>query len=203
MKVVMMNNKKWVSYFFIVFFILVIGLGCTKTPKFTELTATWKFDPSYTVRPGKILVVGKLLNESNRIPFEDSVVSELKIKNLKAFASYKALPSGEKVVKEQVKIAAHVMGIKSVLVTRVVSVGQKDGTDTTMSDTLMMGSYLEESNVKTTLKVRIESGLFDVESEKLVWAANSRMLDPGSIDAAIEDYTLAIMNQLSADGIIP
>jgi hypothetical protein len=208
-----MNNKKLLFCILCTFFILFAVIGCSKTPEFTKLTGVWKFEPYYTVSPDKILVVGKLLNDSNRIPFEDYVVSELLIKNLKAVASYKALPSGKKISKEHVKLAAQVMGIKSVLVTRVVSVDQKEVTvknsvsydlyATTMHGAVMMGPYLEEPYDKIITIGRIETGLFDVESESLVWAAKSRMLDPESIDAAIKDYSIAILNQLSQDNIIP
>lgn len=207
MKERMMNNKIKLYYIFCIFLILIIGIGCTKTPEFTKLTGIWKYEPSYTVHPGRILVVGKLINESHRIPFEDYVVSELKLKNLDAFASYKALPSLEKVVKEQVKIAARVMRVKSVLVTRVVSVDQKDVSDnmgdTSMHGTVMLGSYLAEPHVKTFINDRIETGLFDVESEKLVWEAKSTILNPDSGDEAIKDYSLAILNYLRRDNIIP
>ena len=208
-----MNNKNQLSCILCAFLILITGLGCAKNPEFTKLTGVWKFDPSYTVKPGKILVVGKLLNDSNRIPFEDFLTKELKIKNIDAYASYKPLPSGEDIVKEKVKTAARVMGIKSVLVTRVVSVDQKDITvkdkvsydlyATTMHGAVMMGPYLEEPYEKTITIGQIETGLFDVESEKLIWSAKSRVLDPDSIDAAIKDYSLAILNQLSVDKLIP
>ncbi len=206
-------NKRIVYFVFCVLIMLVVGLGCASEPKFTKLTGVWKFEPSYTIRPGRILVVGKLLNDSNRISFEDYLTKELKIKNIDAYASYKPLPLGEDIVKEKVKTAARVMGIKSVLVTRVVSVDQKDVTvkdkvsydlyATTMHGAVMMGPYLEEPYEKTITIAQIETGLFDVESEKLVWSARSRVLDPDSIDAAIKDYSLAILNQLSVDKLIP
>lgn len=213
MKGRLMKTNKTLYYVFCVFFIVIISLGCSTKPEFTQLTGIWKFEPSYRISSGKILVVGKLLDESNRIPFEDYVVSELKIKNLDAYASYRALPSGENIVKEKLKAAARVMGIQSVLVTKVVSVDQDDVTvnksvsydlyATTYHGAVMMGPYLEEPYVNTIVKGRIETGLFDVESEKLVWAAKSRILDPDSIDAAIRDYSLVILNQLRLDGIMP
>jgi len=210
---VRMMNKKTIYSIFCILIMLVVGLGCAKNPEFTKLTGVWKYEPSYTINPDKILVVGKLLNESNRIPFEDFLTKELKIKNMAAYASYKPLPAREDIVKEKVKSAARVMGIKSVLVTRVVSVDQKDVTvkdkvsydlyATTMHGAVMMGPYLEEPYEKTITIAQIETGLFDVESEKLVWAARSRVLDPNSIEAAIKDYSLAILNQLSVDKLIP
>jgi hypothetical protein len=55
---------------------------------------------------------------------------------------------------------------------------------------------------KTITIGQIETGLFDVESEKLVWAAKSRLPDPESINAAILDYSMAILNQLRIDKIL-
>lgn len=206
-------NKRIIYFVFCILIMLAMGFGCASEPKFTKLTGVWKFDPSYTIRPGKILVVGKVFDEDNRIPFEDFLTKELKIKNVSAFASYRPIPSGEDIVKEKVKTAARVMGIKSVLVTRVVSVDQKDVTvkdqvsydlyATTMHGAVMMGPYLEEPYEKTITIAQIETGLFDVESEKLIWSARSRVLDPESIDATIRDYSLAILKQLSVDKLIP
>lgn len=209
----MMNNKMILYSVFCILVISFIGLGCANEPKFTQLTGVWKFDPAYTIRPGKILVVGKVLDEANRISFEDFLTKEMKIKNIDAYASYRPLPSVEDIVTEKVRTAARVMGIKSVLVTRVVSVDQKDVTvkdkvsydlyATTMHGAVMMGPYLEEPYEKTIIIGQIETGLFDAKSEKLVWSARSRVLDPDNIDAAIKDYSLAILNQLSVDKIIP
>ena len=145
--------------------------------------------------------------------FEDFLTKELKIKNIDAYASYKPLPLGKDIVKEKVKTASRVMGIKSVLVTRVVNVDQKDVIvkdkvsydlyATTMHGAVMVGPYLEEPYEKTITIGQIETGLFDVESEKLIWSARSRVLDPESIDGAIKDYSLAILNQLKIDAIMP
>ena len=208
-----MNLKKQKFYFLCIALILVLNFGCTKTPEYTKLTGVWKFEQAYTIRPGKILIVGKLLNDSNRIPFEDFLTKELKIKNIDAYASYKPLPLGKDIVKEKVKTASRVMGIKSVLVTRVVNVDQKDVIvkdkvsydlyATTMHGAVMVGPYLEEPYEKTITIGQIETGLFDVESEKLIWSARSRVLDPESIDGAIKDYSLAILNQLKIDAIMP
>jgi hypothetical protein len=41
-----------------------------------------------------------------------------------------------------------------------------------------------------------------VESEKLIWAATSAIMNPDSADEAIKDFSKAIIQQLMKDGYI-
>lgn len=55
----------------------------------------------------------------------------------------------------------------------------------------------------TTSKVYlVEAVLYDVESEKMVWAARSETTDPSSLDKFASDFTSTIAYQLQKDGML-
>jgi hypothetical protein len=52
-------------------------------------------------------------------------------------------------------------------------------------------------------KACLETGLFEVESAKLIWEATSAINNPDSLDEAIKDFTKAVIQQLEVGGYIP
>ena len=48
----------------------------------------------------------------------------------------------------------------------------------------------------------IEANLYDVNTEKLVWAARSESTDPSSLDSFSQDYSETVVYQLKKDGML-
>jgi len=48
----------------------------------------------------------------------------------------------------------------------------------------------------------VEANLYDVDTEKLVWAARSETTDPASLDRFSEEYSQAVVYQLAKDGML-
>ena len=48
----------------------------------------------------------------------------------------------------------------------------------------------------------VETNIYDVTTEKLVWSAQSKTYDPASLDSFIQDYEKAISQQVIKDGLI-
>lgn len=60
-----------------------------------------------------------------------------------------------------------------------------------------------DSGYYTTSKVYlVEAVLYDVETEKMVWAARSETTDPASLDKFASDFTSTIAYQLKKDGML-
>ncbi len=65
-----------------------------------------------------------------------------------------------------------------------------------------MATYVEPGRVEKYTQVRLETALFDIESDNFIWAATSAIMNPDSADEAIKDFSKAIIQQLIIDGYI-
>jgi len=50
--------------------------------------------------------------------------------------------------------------------------------------------------------VRLETGLFETKTEKMIWQASSKILNPDTVNEAIKDFSKAILRQLQEDGYV-
>jgi hypothetical protein len=185
--------------------------GCaTTTPEITKLTGIWKYDQYAGGYLDSLLVVGKPRIEANRVLFEDHIVKQLSKREIKATPSHAVISDMKDLNYDSVKKAAKDTGVKAVLVTKVVGVDEKDvlfkqslNYEYTMTPYgMQMAPYMSGPRVETFTKVRLETGLFEVASESLIWAATSAIMDPDSVDEAIKDFSAAILQQLTKDGYI-
>jgi len=48
----------------------------------------------------------------------------------------------------------------------------------------------------------LESNLYDVETEELIWSAQSKTMNPSDIDSFAKDYTKTMVNNLIKEGIL-
>jgi hypothetical protein len=184
--------------------------GCATTPEITKLTDVRKFEKYSGGYLDKIMIVGKPRSEDNRILYEDYITKALKKRKIDTIPSYTVIPVMEDLNPENIKRAANVAGFKTVLVSKVVGIDEKNVIfkQTVKQDMVQRGSgmymrtYVEPGRVEKFTKVRLETGLFEVESEKLIWAATSAIMNPDSADEAIKDFSMAIIQQLMKDGYI-
>jgi len=194
--------------------IVFIGLtlyGCAATPKITKLTGVWKYDQYSGGYLDKLMVVGKPRADAARIQYENYIAKALSKRKVEVIPSYTVIPDMKDLNYDSVKKAANEAGMKTVMVTKVAGVDEKEVliSQTQKMDTVYtprgvyMRPYLAGPKVVNFTKVRLETRLFDVKSEKLIWAATSAIMDPDTADEAIKDFTAAIMQQLETDGYIP
>jgi len=47
-----------------------------------------------------------------------------------------------------------------------------------------------------------EANLYDAQTEKLVWSAQSKTYNPSSIDSFLDEYVEALSKQLAKDGVV-
>lgn len=55
---------------------------------------------------------------------------------------------------------------------------------------------------KTDKIYYLESNLYDAETEKLIWSAQSKTVNPSNIDSFARDYTQAMVDELIKDGVL-
>jgi hypothetical protein len=204
------KKKVYVSLSVLFFTYLCISGCATTTPEITKLTGIWKYDQYTGGYFDSMLVVGKPRIEVNRVLFEDHIAKQLTKREIKVTASHTVISDMKDLNYDSVVKAAKDSGVKAVLVTKVVGVDEKDvlfkqslNYEYTMTPYgMQMRPYMAGPQLEKFTKVRLETGLFEVASESLIWAATSAIMDPDSADEAVKDFSAAILQQLTKDGYI-
>ena len=176
----------------------------------------------------RILVIAVSEDEEGRKSFEDALASALAGQGATAAPSYTVVPHSDQVSEEELHGLIESSGIDGVLLTRLVSV-DKDSEyvppkkynnpqtryypgglgmgygyggyygfyGTTYAAVHTPGYF--DTNTTLTL----ESNLYSVATNELVWTGQSETIDPDSIEDARESVTAAVAQKLKAERLIP
>jgi len=186
--------------------------GCSREAKITRLKDVEKYEFYSKGRLDNVLVVGKPRIEENREDFEDHFSRALRRRGTDAIPSYELIPDMQDLNRENVKNAAVKAQTGAVLATRVVGL---DNTEVIVppstsvdiytnarGGTVMMGPFIGGPSAKNVTIVRLETGLFETQTGQMIWKASSKILNPDSVNEAINDFSKAIIRQLQEDGYV-
>ena len=157
-----------------------------------RLLSSWNDESFEQSSIATVLVIGVTKNdETKRRIYEDTFVDSLNSVQTKAIASYtlkkQSIEPTEKALREIIKKT----NAKTILITHLISDTEKDfyipssliiGTNSydrlysyfpfVHSPVASSGSYV------STNKVILETSLYDIETEKLIWTARTESIDP-------------------------
>lgn len=183
----------------------------------TRITRSW-VEPGNTKSYNNILVIGVGESEQTRRAYEGYFVEELRDKSIKAVASYTLIKSNEKINRDTVGMAIKGMGIDGVIVTHLVAVDEETVYRPSMEYMPMYGgvyygnlysyyphvnTYVHRPGYYTTHEAyTIETSLYDVASEDLVWSARTRTFSPESVDEVIVDLTDLLIKDMADKKLI-
>ena len=189
----------------------------------TKISQSW-VEPSNTKSQKDLLIIGIGESEQNRRAYESHFIEELRAHGIEAVASYKLIKSDEKIERDVVVKAIDGLGIDGVIITHMVAVDE----ETIYRPTTGYGyggyggigyggghyggmysyyphvnSYVHNPGYYTTHETyTLETNLYDVESEELVWSARSRTFSPESVQEVIVDLTKLLINDLEDKDLI-
>jgi len=170
--------------------------GCATT----QVTSVWK-DPGYQGPPRKTMVLGMAKQTVNRRVFEDEFVRQLKARGTEAFVSYTLLP--DKLESDHAAIAAIMQkqGADTLLISQLRSHKTKKtyvpGTIDTMPgyygrwshyygygyEAMYTPGYVVEDDYAI-----VETNLYDIKGDKLLWSAASETEIKGSNQDMITSF---------------
>ncbi len=189
----------------------------------TKISQSW-VEPGHKKFYSDLLIIGIGESEQTRRAYESYFVEELRGNAVEAEASYKLIKSNEKIDRDSVSKAIKGLDIDGVIVTHMVAIDEE--TVYRPSTGYMYGgayggyyrgghygglysyyphvnSYVHNPGYYTTHETyTLETSLYDVASEELVWTARSRTFSPGSIDEIIVDLTKLLIKDLSDKSLI-
>ncbi|VAW52759.1 hypothetical protein MNBD_GAMMA05-547 [hydrothermal vent metagenome] len=182
----------------------------------TKISQSW-VEPNHKKAYNDILVIGIAESQQNRRAYESYFVEELQTVGVEGEASYK-LVKDSKIDREIVTKAIKGLEIDAVIVTHLVGVDEETVYRPSMDYMPMYGggyygglysyyphvnTYVHRPGYYTTHETyTLETNLYDVESEELVWSARSRTFAPESVDEVITDLTKLLIKDLSEKNLI-
>jgi len=177
----------------------------------TSLTQSWKeaeLNRSYK-HP---MIIGISDSQQTRRIYENYFVAELSKKKITATPSYELIGSKETINRDTVVNALQGTSIDSVLVTYLVSADSEvRHFDSPLNPTSYSGNP-DDNMVSATLissrgrsssseVIGLKNDLYDVQTQKLVWSAQTKTVAPESIDHAITEVTQLLIKELFKDRI--
>ena len=201
------GSIKRLGYLFFFVFLIVSCAG-------TELTHK-QVDEAYKGKPvSNILVIAITGNEDSRRSFERKFVAQLKSAGVEAVSSEEAIPmpANLELKKEAIINAVRQFKNDAVIITHLISKEEKEAlsrSDAVQSyygfyHSRYIGSYTHDPGYSSTKKtVLLETNLYDVKTEKLIWSGQSKTISKDSKDQIINDVIKVVINDLQKNKLIP
>ena len=210
----------------------ILGLICTVFILFacssTDITGSWT-NPDFKGEVKKIYLVGIAKDEMNRRVFEDSFSNHLFSMGVSTESSYRDIMTSSEVDKETLAQKMAEKGCDSVLLTRLI--GQRKETVITHGGYSgyvpgpyyggrgryarppyykSWGSYYgrrhdvfyTSPSENEFIILTVESVMYDLRTEELIWSAQLETAMEGSIDAMMQSYVEQVAKDLKKKGLI-
>jgi hypothetical protein len=201
------NSVKWLGCLFSLVFLVISCAG-------TELTHK-QVNEAYKGKPvSNILVIAITGNEDSRRSFEREFVAQLKAAGVEAISSEEAIPmpSDLELKKEAIITAVNHFKNDGVIITNLIDKEEKEGF-TRSSDThrgyygfyhsRYTGSYTRDPGYSKIRKtIRLETNLYDVKTEKLIWSGQSKTISKDSKEHIIDDVIKVVVHDLQNNKLI-
>ena len=196
------NLVKLFGYLFSFAFLVISCAG-------TELTQK-QIDEFYTGNPvSDILVIAITGNEHNRRSFEKKFVAQLKSVGVDAVSSEEAIPmpANLELKKEMILNAVNQYKNDAVIITHLIGKEEKDvytrgGSAHRGFYGFYRSRYSDPGYSSTSTTVRLETNLYDVKTEELIWSGKSKTWSKDSKDKIINDVIKTVIKNLQQNKLI-
>jgi len=181
-------------------------------------TSTWKAPDAGNVAFAGKKVVGMIVSNdmSLRISSEEALARELTSKGVQGLAAYKVIPREEIRDKDTVKAWFERTGAAGVVVLRLVDLSKETSPSVVAWQSMpyygSFGAYypyawgatidLTPASARTDVTFVVETLIFDVGGDKLLWAGTSESTNPKGAQALIKDIVDAAVERMTKDGLI-
>jgi hypothetical protein len=197
--------------------VLTIGALLLASCTNTKISQSW-VEPSNKKIYKDLLIIGIGESEQNRRAYESYFIEELKARGIEAEASYTLIRQNQDIDRNTVVKAIEGKDIDGVIITHMVAVDEETVYRPSMDYMPMYGggyyggmysyyphvnTYVSQPGYYTTHDTyTLETNLYDVETEEMVWSARSRTFSPESVTEVIVDLTKLLINDLEEKNLI-
>jgi len=195
----------WLFFSFI--FMIISCAGTELTHK--QVNETYKGKPV-----SDILVIAITGNEDARRSFERKFVAQLKSAGVEAISSEEAIPmpADLELKKEMILSAVNQFRNDAVIITHLIDEEEKEAF--TRGDEAHRGYYgfyhsrysysyaRDPGYSSTSINLKLETNLYDVKTEKLIWSGQSKTWNKDSKDQIINDVIKVVIDDLQNNKLI-
>ncbi len=176
-----------------------------------QLTNSWRSPDFAGPPPSKVLVLGLSSSDASRRIFEDGFSQALGTAGVSAAAAYPQLPDKGMIPNDRLKAALTSSGAQAVLITRLLKVDQEVSVTPAMPPGRMYGGFYGfyggawaalPPSVDTYKIFTIETTLWDMRSEKVIWTGTTQGQDVTDVAKATKDLAAVLIAQMKKDGVI-
>jgi hypothetical protein len=191
-----------------------IWLLCACTAS-TVFTSTWKSPDAVRIDPAGKTVVAVFVtsNEGQRRSAEDLLAADLTAKGAHGIPSYTLVTNDQRGDAEGARYRFKSAGASGIVVMRVVGKDQQ----VTYSPGAPMPAYYggfgpywgygwsnaySPGYLQTDTLISVETLIYSVQQDKLLWAGTSRTTNPNDLSALIGDVANAVTQELTKQGLL-
>jgi hypothetical protein len=193
----------------------VLGLSACVTT--TTFDSTWKAPDAQPVSPvGKsIAAVFVSRDESRRRAGEDALAADLTKRGAHGIAAYTLLPNDQRENVEAARERLKAAGASGVVVMRVIGKDQKVTYTPGYASTFPVyyagfGPYwsygwrtvYEPGYLQSDTVVSVETLVYSLIQDKLLWAGTSRTTNPANLDSLVNEVADAVAKEMSKQGLL-
>jgi hypothetical protein len=180
----------------------------------TTFVSTWKAPDAHAINPaGKtIAAVFVSRDEGQRRAAEDLLATDLTQRGAKGVAAYTILPNPVKGDAEAARAALKAAGANGAVIMRVVGKDKEVNYSATTSPSYYggfgpywgygWGSAYQTTSVTTDTIISVETLVYSLETDKLLWASTSRTTNPENLNNLIYDVADATSKEMVKQGLI-
>lgn len=190
----------------------VLALGACSS---TTFTSTWKSPDVTTVNPvGKtVAAVFVTRDEGKRRAAEDAMARDLTERGAHGVAAYTILPENVRNDADKARALLKDAGVNAVVISRLVGKDtQINYTPGTSFPTYYggfgpywghgWGAAYEPGYLTTDTYISVETTLYSLPQDKLLWASTSRTANPSNIDTLVNEVADATAKEMKKQGFL-
>lgn len=180
----------------------------------TKIVQQWK-DPNFEQKFTDIMVLSLNSGDTKRRLFETEFDQALEKRGTTSVASYEVLPNHDDLSEDSIRAAIAGTPIDAVLVMRQVKVKKEDRYVPPRVDYVgdpFYGSFYgyygafapvyTPGYVTEDTTVHLETNLYAVDGEKLVWSGKTESFNPSNVNTLIDELATTILGELAKAGLI-
>jgi len=179
----------------------------------TYVSSLWK-DPTYQIKPHKIMIIGIAKSPANKRTLEDDFAKQLKLQGTDAVSSYAILPDDKDGNKDAIAAKMKEQGADAVLITRIAD---RKTVYTNLLDVYAppqsyrtwqnyyeygYGNITSPNYVEETKYAVMETNMYDAGNDKLIWSASSETQITGTDQKFIKSYVNVIVKNMTKQKLL-
>jgi hypothetical protein len=186
---------------------LVLGACAT-----TKFNATWENPEAQALSfkgGDKVLAMVAINNDGMRRMAEDSLASAISARGLKGVSSYTVIPTGMTKDKEKAKAAVEKAGAAGAVVMRVLAKDKVSSAQLSQAYSYTVTwdgdfgwSTPNPMDMRSDTVLVIETLVYDLRQDQLVWAGQSQSTNPSKVDSLIKELAAQTAQQLRTQGLV-